>query len=280
MRSYHVCTVQPDGYEHHHAFDELVELLRLSIAELGTPCSASTNFLSSHRTNIIVGGHLMSAEMRASVPRSSIIVNTEPLFSRQNSDWTERMVNLARLYRIWDYNERNIDRLNELGARDVHLLRIGYQPELARIPRASNPDIDVLFYGSINDRRNAVIQQLRSRGLNIVPLYGVYGRERDGYIARSKVVLNMHYYDQNIFEVVRVFYLLTNAKTVVAEIGTDTSVEDRFLSALAGVSYDKLADTCHELARNQDKRHQLERCARFSMTSWAQTKFMKPLLNP
>ena len=54
-------------------------------------------------------------------------------------------------------------------------------------------------------------------GINVKALFGVYGRERDKLIARSKIVLNMHHYSSQIFEIVRVFYLLTNRKAVVAE---------------------------------------------------------------
>jgi hypothetical protein len=56
-------------------------------------------------------------------------------------------------------------------------------------------------------------------------LAGVYREERDRLIARAKVVLNMHYYDARVFEIVRVSYLLSNEKAVVAECGATTTIE-------------------------------------------------------
>ena len=41
--------------------------------------------------------------------------------------------------------------------------------------------------------------------------------QRDALIARSKVVLNMHYYEPGEFESVRVSYLWANRKCVVTE---------------------------------------------------------------
>ena len=89
---------------------------------------------------------------------------------------------------------------------------VGYVPELTRVAAAPAEDIDILFHGSMNERRNNVISQLRQAGLNAHTVFGMYGPARDALIARSKVVLNMHYYEANIFELVRVSYLLATAK--------------------------------------------------------------------
>jgi len=79
---------------------------------------------------------------------------------------------------------------------------IGYVPELTRIAPAAE-DIDVLFYGASYERRYAVLRDLHDRGLRVKWLSGVYGASRDAWIARSKIVLNIHYWDAKIFEKVR-----------------------------------------------------------------------------
>ena len=84
-------------------------------------------------------------------------------------------------------------------------------------------DIDVLFCGSMNERRMQIIQALKDSTLFDKPLviaqFVGYGAYRDKYIARSKIVLNMHYYTPGIFEIARVSYLLANKKCVVSEEG-------------------------------------------------------------
>lgn len=69
-------------------------------------------------------------------------------------------------------------------------------------------DIDVLFYGTANSRRNIILgilkDQLQSHGYNITVVSALFGAELLDHIARSKVVLNVHYYANSIFESDRV----------------------------------------------------------------------------
>ena len=53
--------------------------------------------------------------------------------------------------------------------------------------------------------------------LRVKALFGVYGKERDAWIAQSKIVLNVHYYNVKIFEAVRISYLLNNRVIVLSE---------------------------------------------------------------
>lgn len=92
---------------------------------------------------------------------------------------------------MWDYSAANVARLAALGVAALHV-PIGYHPVLARIERAAE-DLDVLFYGSLNERREAVLDGLEARGLQVASVFGVYGAERDALIARAKLVLNVHY---------------------------------------------------------------------------------------
>ena len=54
-------------------------------------------------------------------------------------------------------------------------------------------DIDILFYGSINEHRRAVLDALKKK-YNVVILNSWDGNVIDNYIMRSKVLLNIHYY--------------------------------------------------------------------------------------
>ena len=84
-------------------------------------------------------------------------------------------------------------------------------PELTRIDRRRDPDLDVLFFGSLNPRRIAVIESLRAAGLRAEAVFGVYGEPRDDLIARAEAILNVHYYEAKVLEMVRLSYLLANA---------------------------------------------------------------------
>jgi hypothetical protein len=97
-----------------------------------------------------------------------------------------------------------------------------------------------------------MLNSLLDAGLKVKHLSGVYGADRDFWISRSKMVLNLHYYEAKIFEIVRMFYLLTNSVPVVAEIGAETIVDKWLTKAVSGASYDTLPKRCIEVCESPD----------------------------
>jgi len=162
---------------------------------------------------------------------------------------------LAKRHQIWDYDTANLAQWNALGYsyKPIHV-PIGYVPELSRINSTAQQDIDVLFYGSLNERRSRILNALRDAGMNVHSVFGVYGKQRDELIARAKVVLNIHFYDTKVFEIVRVSYLLSNAKAVVSEYSEGTCIEKGLETAIACVPYEKLVDACRRLVQDEQMR--------------------------
>jgi hypothetical protein len=186
---------------------------------------------------------------------------------------------LERLHRfpVWDYSLANIAALGELGVADVKHCAIGYHETLRRI-RPGKPDIDVLFIGSLNDRRKAVLNELAGAGLKVRWGFDVYGEERDRLLSRARVVLNMHMYDARVFEVVRVSYLLANRLCVVSETGADTQQERRFGDAVAFAAREDLAETAVRLARDSQA-NRVQREAGFrAFSAMGQQALLAPLL--
>ncbi len=179
---------------------------------------------------------------------------------------------------IWDYSPANIEVIRGLGAQNVKFLPIGYQKELQRIDPAPEQDVDVLFYGSINERRRKILEEIEGRGLRVKCLRGVYGKARDEWIARSKVILNHHFYESQIFEIVRVSYLLINAKTVVAEVNPETVIEDRFRKGVVDVPYEGLVEKVCDLVGDPVRLKAQQRRALNSIIKYPQVEFTKPLL--
>lgn len=124
----------------------------------------------------------------------------------------------AGAYQVWDYSQENIAFLQNLGIHAKHL-PLGYHPDLELIPTSHEQDVDVLFFGSISERREALLRRVtETTKLNVKALAGVYGRERDTWIARSKVVLNVHQFGPGApLEATRVSYLLNNRRFVLSE---------------------------------------------------------------
>lgn len=173
---------------------------------------------------------------------------TEPGFQMRNYEqWRE--------FTIWDYAESNIAPLRSLGIQSAVLCPLGYVPTMETIATAENQDIDVLFYGAINARRRTILRALSTAGLNVVRLFGVYGVDRDAAIARAKVVLNIHFYDNPIFEIFRVSHLLANRVCVVSEDGgVDEGLETFARSATIYAARDRIVEACQEAVADAAKR--------------------------
>ena len=253
-RSYQVILVNPPGYAHAGCIQELAETTFSALKMLGLKVQFGGEYRHDEQ-QIIYGAHLLDDSAANDLPIDAVIYNTEQVTSE--SHWIgSAYLNLLKSRTVWDYSARNVERLRALGVKDIAVLPVGYVPDLSRI-RKCDEDIDVLFYGSLNERREKVLDALSASGLNVVKLFGVYGTERDEYIARAKLVLNLHYYESKVFEIVRVSYLLANSKAVVAECGADTEVEADIIPAVCCAAYGDLVPACQQLLNDASARREL-----------------------
>lgn len=260
----------PPGYSHAHALDEAIEFFFYSLCGLGCDADRSQNELLPGGRNILFCAHLLAANASIALPRNSIVYNTEQIESGAAFD-SSGYRDLLRRHTVWDYSARNVKRLAPLlGHARLYHVPVGYVPELTRIERREPPDIDVLFYGSVNERRREVIDRLAAEGVKVHAAYGVYGAERDALIARSRLVLNVHYYPTNIFEMIRVSYLLANRTAVVSERSPETEIAPELAEAVAFAPYERLVGACLSLLRDEVRRQALAEGAfeRFSRLTY------------
>ena len=200
-RNYQVSVLAPPAWPFVEIFLEIAELLRLSLESAGYPARLTLNELSPSATNIIVGYNFF-AEAPPLSGYDCIVYQLEQLNQRDDRFNTEWMDRLRRARLIWDYSSQNIAFLKSHGFDNVRHVPVGYHPALQRIPPQAEKDIDVLLYGSINERRRHVMRQLRER-CRVEMAFRVYGEQRDELIARSKIVLNVHLHEGAIFEQAR-----------------------------------------------------------------------------
>lgn len=110
----------------------------------------------------------------------------------------------------FDYTKVNLKHYPESCRHKLRVLTPPILPMMSRT-KANKPkpkDIDVMFYGTANSRRNIILgllkDELQSHGYNMTVVSALFGAELLDHIARSKVVLNVHYYANSIFESDRV----------------------------------------------------------------------------
>ncbi len=267
--------VSPPGYLHSRCFEEAALALREAFAALGFDAPVVTDPAHIRGRAVTLGANLLP---RLSEPLSPelILYNLEQV--QRDSPWLKSgYIDLLRRYPVWDYSERNIAELKAYGVTAA-LCGIGYMPGLTRIPKAAE-DIDVLFVGSMNPRRYAVLERIARRGKNVVAPFNIYGEQRDAFIARAKLVLNLHFYEAQVFEIVRVSYLLANRKCVVSESGYDEALEAQLKAGVAFAPYDDLADTCLQLLDNASERARLAAAGFERFSSMSQVPLLKRALD-
>lgn len=259
------------------AFMELAELIHYSLEDLGFESAVQRDNIDVSRRNIILGVHLLNTKYIPQLPRDTILINTEQL-GAVSAQWNDTVLAWFRSgLELWDYNPRNIALLEEEGITGVRRLQIGFHEKLRRIPLSDTPDVDVLFYGSLNERRIRILKGLQARGFAVKHLFGVYGAERDQWIARSKLVLNLHYYPTEIFEIVRVSYLLNNGLAVVGEVSPTTTMDPWVRQAIAATPYEGLTGKISELITGGSWREQ-GRAGLNAIRAYPQTPIIRDLL--
>lgn len=255
----HIAIVAPEGYAHWQAFAATAGAFSEALSELGIICSIGCNEYVPDVVNIVFGAHLIASEADANdVPAGSIIFNLEQLVGfgvEKRALYTD----LLRRCTVWDYSPRNIAWLNThiVNFKVVHV-GLGFTPNMVSYLTTSEQPTDVLFYGSLNPRRAGVLEKLTASGMTVKHLFNVYGDALDAELARAKVVLNMHFYDDSIHEIVRTSYLLANRKAVVTECNQGTEMDSGLRDGMRAVPYDRLADACMDLVNNEDGRRRLE----------------------
>lgn len=135
-------------------------------------------------------------------------------------------------------------------------------------PTSVGTDIDVLFYGSNNERRTRLRDSLTRAlaplgvGVHFYLNFDLFGPERDAVVRRAKVVLNLHYYEHAALEVHRLNYLLAHAKCVVSEPSVDAYLDQRYGNAVVFARTDELAFTVLAMLGDFTQRRTLQAAAR------------------
>jgi hypothetical protein len=257
---FHIAHIVPDPRLHGlYGYREVIETLQWGLEALGYPTSVAENEFANGSTNIIFGFQMLSEQVVDSLPPDSIVYNFEQMAGLQTDALKPVYRAAARRLRVWEYSEHNLSSWAQLDpVQAVINVPVGWAPILARIPEPADQDIDVLLYGLPGKLRLAIFRQLAEAGAVCIFACGVYGASRDALIGRSKLVLNINLYaSSRIFEIVRVSYLLANAKAVVADLRPDTFVESDVRDAVAFEPPEGVAARCFALLGDETVRREL-----------------------
>jgi hypothetical protein len=260
----------------HRIFADAATALADNLHARGLNVRFESNVIARAGRNYVFGAHgLTQLPRKDFLPDGSVIVNSEPV---ANLDQVLGYLDFAayeqflRRYRVWDYSRRNVDWLRERlkSAARVSWVPIPFSRSLLRTASTVAQDIDVLFYGRVNQRRQQVISECEALGLRVVAMErGCFGNARNALFDRAKLVLNLGWVDNSVFEQYRVNYLLNQSKAVVTELSADEGLPNDYVSALAIAHYRDLARRCRALIDDRDERLRLEQAGPRALQSEA-----------
>ena len=222
-----VCLLQPPGYIHAMALLEAAEYVVEKARIAGYPATLSKNRLFRHGLNIVFGAHINPKDA-PDYPPNTVIFNTEQI--PEKSVWISSQYKtcLDRHF-VWDYSGVN---LKMIGHGNTALVDFHHVEKLRRVKPAQQPEYDLIFYGSMNERRKLIIEKLRKKGLKILTVFGIYGKERDALLGKARAVLNLHFYESQIFQQIRASYALSNGMPVISENYPETSAPPLYKDVL------------------------------------------------
>jgi hypothetical protein len=260
MARFHLMHCVPHPRMHGlNGYKEVIESVAWGLAQLGHEVGYALNRYEPAATNIVFGAQVLPIDFLSRMSRDTVVYNFEQMRGLSKDAIRPEIQFYAQHLKVWEYSASNMDSWAALAAPDVRLVPVGYAPILTRIPKPQTQDIDVLIYGMSGDKRVNAFHHLSHAGLTVVFASGLYGEARDALIARSKLVLNINLYDHaQIFEIVRVSYLLANRKAVVATLDPNTVMEGDLARAIKCTTLQRLVDDCIALLDNPAERARLE----------------------
>lgn len=249
---FNLVLLHKEGSPYAGCLEDVRQPLYYALQSLGHDVSVSNNQFAASATNIILGLQDRPDLDICSIPKESIIYNFEQISSGSKA-MRPHYLEALKQFSVWEYSQRNISILRkEFQLNNITHVPLGYMPQMTRIDPDYPKDIDVLLYGSPNERRMQAIEALQNMGVKAVLADKVFGAERDFLIARSKIVLNVHYYTPGILEVVRIGYLLANKKMVVSELNADTEMHAGYEEACVYSPYDQIVKTVQALLSREE----------------------------
>lgn len=243
-----------------HGFDDAILPMFHALRRLGFSVEIRVNTANPLSRNIVFGSCMAPRRVGRDLPGNSIIVNLEQLVP--GSLWMNNNY-LSHLhdFTVWEYSKQNLEVLHQQGITGAVLVPLGYVPEMTRLRPDLPEDIDVLFYGLVNSRRATLLSSLEQRNIRVYVAGGnTFGFARDVLLARSRLILNIHFAVPARLELVRLGYVWANKKAVVSELHGQTEVPEYLEEACAYAAYDALEEkVCALVADKTDRKRQAEK---------------------
>ncbi|HNC84551.1 MAG TPA: hypothetical protein PK999_15970, partial [Nitrospira sp.] len=241
----------------YHLRRDFILVLKYGLEDLGHRVSVGGPRLDPGRFNLVVGAYFLPSEKMLAMARSGLRiahVNTE-VIAEDMLNYNPDKVDFLGAYLpamqagqfVWEAVIDNMAEHERYGNR-AHYLRWGWHPKLEDIEHAAEKDLDFYFFGMLSGRRREILDALSDQGLRGYADHTCPYFQRNDFIARAKVQLNI-VQDESFSHVnaFRICYLANNRCAIVSERENDPA---GYLDTVRISSKDELPDVVEELVRS------------------------------
>lgn len=182
-------------------------------------------------------------------PKKFILYQVEQISSNKNYlDISYPYLNNG--INIWEFSIRNKEKYNNINLNKIYYQMIPYYFD--NINNDDNNDYDLFFYGYKNIRREKILNYLSSL-FNLKIGFDVYGDKCKNIILKSKIILNIHYYDNASLETCRINEILNYNKIIISENPVDSDWYNKSLYENIVDFVDVIDDDLHNINNLVDK---------------------------
>ena len=144
-------------------------------------------------------------------PKSFIFYQIEQIESIHfNSNYIQK----SKL--IWEMSIKNYEKYKNIPLNKVFIMPIPFYYEESQNKIYSEIEYDIFFYGTKNLRREKILHELKKK-YNIKIGFGISGSERDELIKKSKIIINLSYYNNVSLETTRFNEVFQFNKVIISE---------------------------------------------------------------
>lgn len=232
-------------YAKNVVFKDTAKALYQTLRTAGCAVSLTTSFPVEKENTlyIVFGAHEYPKAIPEKVKYIVYQLEQTPTKQEVSSVWNQHYLNiLHKAEAVWDYSVVNVKWLRQTWrVPNVSYVPLGYASSLEEEKRStSEKDIDILFFGSESDRRNKYMKALEDAlGEKCTIVWeknAVWDSERNELIARSRIVLNLHFAANGLLEIPRLLNVICNKGFVLSEKGRHRPTNEKWADKVVFVA--------------------------------------------
>ena len=152
------------------------------------------------------------------LPKLFILYQVEQSHSKWFNDKYYKYLHNAN--NIWEFSIKNRILYNDISLNNIfyQMIPYYYNDNDNKFNNILDDDTtyDIFFFGAQNNRRKNILNYLSTK-FNLKIGFDIYGDDKYELIKKSKIILNLHYYDDCALETCRINEILQYNKVIISE---------------------------------------------------------------